>query len=112
MKVHSLTGTAADIEDITESEHLLHGEETEACEDAGYTSVAKHRVPRVGLGYPAISFCLSLIGQIQSNRLIFDRKNRIMKLKIISQVTDGIDSRPKSNGFNNNVKCCQCISRF
>ena len=40
--VHSLTGTAANVEDITESEHLLHGDETEAYTDAGYTGVAKH----------------------------------------------------------------------
>jgi IS5 family transposase len=28
--VHSLTDTAANVADITESEHLLHGDETEA----------------------------------------------------------------------------------
>tara|TARA_R110002094_G_scaffold192267_1_gene166511 strand:+ start:77 stop:1057 length:981 start_codon:yes stop_codon:yes gene_type:complete len=39
--VHSLTGTAANVADITESEHLLHGDETEAYADAGYTGVAK-----------------------------------------------------------------------
>ncbi|UQG59280.1 IS5 family transposase [Marinobacter sp. M3C] len=39
--VHSLTGTAANVADITETERLLHGEETEAYADAGYTGVAK-----------------------------------------------------------------------
>ena len=39
--VHSLTGTAANVADITEAEHLLHGDETEAYADAGYTGVAK-----------------------------------------------------------------------
>jgi transposase len=39
--VQSLTGTAANVTDITESEHLLHGDETEAYADAGYTGVAK-----------------------------------------------------------------------
>ena len=39
--VHSLTGTAANVADITESKHLLHGDETEAYADAGYTGVAK-----------------------------------------------------------------------
>lgn len=39
--VHSLTGTAANVADITESEHLLHGDETDAFADAGYTGVAK-----------------------------------------------------------------------
>jgi len=29
------------VADITESEHLLHGDETEAYADAGYTGVAK-----------------------------------------------------------------------
>jgi len=41
--VHSLTGTAANVADITESEHLLHGDETEAYADAGYTGVAKRQ---------------------------------------------------------------------
>lgn len=39
--VHSLRGMAANVADITESEHLLHGNETEAYADAGYTGVAK-----------------------------------------------------------------------
>jgi IS5 family transposase len=39
--VHSPTGTAANVADITESEHLLHGDEAEAYADAGYTGVAK-----------------------------------------------------------------------
>ena len=39
--VHSLTGTAANVADIIESEHLLHGDETEAYADEGYTDVAK-----------------------------------------------------------------------
>lgn len=39
--VHSLTGTAANVADIVESRHLLHGEETTAYGDAGYTGVAK-----------------------------------------------------------------------
>jgi len=39
--VHSLTGTPANVADITESKHLLHGDETEAYADAGYTGVAK-----------------------------------------------------------------------
>jgi IS5 family transposase len=39
--VQSLTGTAANVADINESEHLLHGDETEAYADAGYTDEAK-----------------------------------------------------------------------
>lgn len=39
--VHSVTGTAANVADITESERLLHGEDTDAFADAGYTGVAK-----------------------------------------------------------------------
>jgi len=39
--VHSLTGTAVNVTDIAESEHLLHGDETEAYADAGYTGATK-----------------------------------------------------------------------
>jgi IS5 family transposase len=39
--VHSVTGTAANLADIADSERLLHGNETEAYADAGYTGVAK-----------------------------------------------------------------------
>lgn len=39
--VHSLTGTAANVADITETERLLHGEESDVFADAGYTGVAK-----------------------------------------------------------------------
>ena len=39
--VHSLTGTAANVADITETKRLLHGEESDVFADAGYTGVAK-----------------------------------------------------------------------
>jgi IS5 family transposase len=39
--VHSLTGTAANVADITETERLLHGEESDVFADAGYIGVAK-----------------------------------------------------------------------
>jgi IS5 family transposase len=39
--VHSLTGTAANVADIVESKNLLHGDESDAFADAGYTGVAK-----------------------------------------------------------------------
>lgn len=39
--VHSLTGTAANQADITQTHHLLHGEEKAVFADAGYTGVAK-----------------------------------------------------------------------
>lgn len=39
--VHSLTGTAANVADITESGNLLQGDETDVFGDAGYTGVAK-----------------------------------------------------------------------
>ena len=39
--VHSLTGTAANVADITETERLLHGKESDVFADAGYTGVAK-----------------------------------------------------------------------
>lgn len=39
--VHSLTGTAANQADITQTHHLLHGDEKDVFADAGYTGVAK-----------------------------------------------------------------------
>jgi IS5 family transposase len=39
--VHSLTGTSANVHDITQTEHLLHGEETDVFADAGYRGVEK-----------------------------------------------------------------------
>lgn len=39
--VHSLTGTAANVADITETGRLLHGEERDVYADAGYIGVAK-----------------------------------------------------------------------
>ena len=39
--VHSLIGTAANVADVTQAHDLLHGEETVAFGDAGYTGVAK-----------------------------------------------------------------------
>ena len=37
--VHSLTGTAANVADIAQTEHLLHGQEKNALGDAGYQGV-------------------------------------------------------------------------
>jgi len=39
--VHSLTATAANAADVSQTQHLLHGEETDAFADAGYTGVEK-----------------------------------------------------------------------
>ena len=39
--VHSLRETAANVADVTEAHHLLHGEEREAYGDAGYRGVEK-----------------------------------------------------------------------
>ena len=39
--VHSLTGTAANVADIAEAHHLLHGEEKLGLADAGYQGVEK-----------------------------------------------------------------------
>ncbi|GAC1436196.1 MAG: hypothetical protein NVSMB6_32530 [Burkholderiaceae bacterium] len=39
--VYSVTTTAANVADITEAMNLLHGEESHAYADAGYTGVAK-----------------------------------------------------------------------
>lgn len=39
--VHSVIGTAANVNDVTQAAGLLHGEETQAWGDAGYQGVAK-----------------------------------------------------------------------
>ena len=39
--VHSLTGTAANVSDISQTHHLLHGQEQRAQGDSGYTGVEK-----------------------------------------------------------------------
>ena len=39
--VHSLTGTAANVADIAETHHLLHGQEKNVLADAGYQGVEK-----------------------------------------------------------------------
>src|SRR5664279_3835784 len=39
--VHSLTATAANAGDVTQAQHLLHGDETDVFADAGYTGVHK-----------------------------------------------------------------------
>lgn len=40
--VHSLTGTAANVSDVSQSAHLLHGDEALAFGDAGYIGVEKY----------------------------------------------------------------------
>lgn len=39
--VHHVHGTAANVADVTEVAHLLHGDENVICADAGYTGVEK-----------------------------------------------------------------------
>lgn len=39
--VHSLTGTSANVHDITQAESLLHGDETDVFADAGYRGIEK-----------------------------------------------------------------------
>jgi len=39
--VHTVIGTAANVNDVTQAGALLHGEETVAFGDAGYRGVAK-----------------------------------------------------------------------
>lgn len=39
--VHSLTATAANAADVSQAQHLLHGEETDVFADAGYSGVDK-----------------------------------------------------------------------
>jgi len=41
--VHSVVGTAANVADVTQVDHLLHGGENVVCADAGYTGVEKRK---------------------------------------------------------------------
>lgn len=41
--VHSLVGTAANVSDVTQAHHLLHGQEIYAFGDAGYQGVGKRK---------------------------------------------------------------------
>ena len=46
--VHTVRGTAANVNDVVEANSLLHGEESDACGDAGYQGAAKR--PDAGEG--------------------------------------------------------------
>ncbi|MCC7097836.1 MAG: IS5 family transposase, partial [Thermomonas sp.] len=48
--VHTVTTTAANAADVTQTEHLLHGSEVVVYADAGYTG-AEHRVARKDLSW-------------------------------------------------------------
>ncbi len=54
--IHSLETTPANIHDITQTQHLLHGEESFCCGDAGYQGVEK----REELAYKAIDWCIAM----------------------------------------------------
>lgn len=44
--VHTLSGTAANVHDITQAQALLHGDETDAFGDAGYQGIEKREENR------------------------------------------------------------------
>jgi IS5 family transposase len=46
--VHTVVGTAANVNDVTQAHALLHGEETHAFGDAGYTGVTKREENQAG----------------------------------------------------------------
>ena len=48
--VHSVTTTAANVNDVTQADALLHGEETDVFADAGYQGVAK-RNPEIDVNW-------------------------------------------------------------
>jgi IS5 family transposase len=52
--VHALTGTAANVADITQTHALLHGEEKEAFADAGYLGVEKRG--EIAAGFPNLTW--------------------------------------------------------
>jgi IS5 family transposase len=39
--VHTVVGTAANVNDVTQADKLIHGQETDVFADAGYQGVAK-----------------------------------------------------------------------
>jgi IS5 family transposase len=47
--VHTVVGTAANVNDVTQASALVHGEETDVFADAGYQGVAKRDETRSGM---------------------------------------------------------------
>ena len=55
--VHTLTGTAANVADITETHRLLHGQEKRGQGDSGYTGVEKR--PEIQEKFPHVAWQIS-----------------------------------------------------
>ena len=54
--VHSVKGTSANVADVTQTSHLLHGDETDVFADAGYQGAAK----RSELGETAVNWHIAM----------------------------------------------------
>ena len=50
MKAHTVVATAANVNDVTQAHALLHGEETHAFGDAGYTGVTRRKENQASKG--------------------------------------------------------------
>jgi IS5 family transposase len=50
--VHTVVGTAANVNDVTQADKLLHGQETDVLGDAGYRGVDK-RNPNLKVSWHA-----------------------------------------------------------
>ena len=66
--VHRVVTTAANVADVTQVEHLLHGREKAVFGDAGYTGVRKHAKPRRGRRWYIAAKC-SMVKAITDARL-------------------------------------------
>jgi len=55
--VHTVTGTAANVSDISETQHLLHGQEKRGQGDSGYTGVEKR--PEIQEKFPQVEWTVA-----------------------------------------------------
>lgn len=58
--VHTVVGTVANVNDVTQAHRLIHGQESDVFADAGYQCVAKREVTQ------PIEACRHAAGQAQS----------------------------------------------
>lgn len=49
--MHTVRGTSGNVHDVPEGNRLLHGQETVACENAGYRSIDKHPDANAQVGW-------------------------------------------------------------
>ena len=75
--VHSIEGTAANVHDITQTESLLHGSETEVFADAGYCGIEKRLPVKVNWHIAMRPGKRRMLTELQSDQI----RERIEQLK-------------------------------